>query len=381
MINRRIQKEASNKSIGPKQVQQNASDEIKQLYKEGKQQYERGDTLGLKTTIEKMEEINEQSSFVHVLKSFLLLHDGNFELSYESIKKYLELTPSNSDPYALECMTVWNMLTQNYKTAIKQFNQLLSKTQETQSRCIYLMKIAICKKKLGFYHTADDILNRVLAIPEGYKMYPLIKLEAIHILILRKKFDEAQLQLKLFPCPCSNSLVNRLHAYTFYAKGWFQEVLDFCENTPKDVFLDYLIIRTRMLVSPGSPILNCYFQNIIKISPNNPIFFNTYGNYLVSRGCINTAMNYYKRSMSLDPLYSPAYKNLKFITENFNCCVQKIVPCEHVEGWNLRDIEPEVEACGFFNTHHKKEQQKVLQSPSFYLKYEALENIPHNLSL
>ncbi|OQS55816.1 hypothetical protein EHP00_358 [Ecytonucleospora hepatopenaei] len=302
------------------------------------------------TTATKLEEINKEHPYVLVLNALYNIKVGKFCDAHSFLIRYVK-EHKKLDVFVLECMALWNYSVGRYEIAIKQYVKLLNFYNKNYAKKVQILfNISLCKKELGFYDFALEILERLLALPNGYMMLPRIYIQTFHIYLLKKNYAHVKNLLKIFKFPVNNPFLNRIYAQFLYGYKCYEDLIELVNASSYDTYLYYLAIRTGDFINLHQ---EYYFEEILSFSENNFYILNTYGNFIMKKGFVPTALQYYDMALSLNPEYRPAYKNREFITKHSKKLQNGKITYDSniLELFVPNDVEPEVCKFGFFNVN------------------------------
>lgn len=286
--------------------------------------------------------------FMNVVKAHLCLLHGDIIESHRYLYRFSQ-EAKRMDYLALNVIAMWNDTVGYNSIALLQYSECLNYNSSQKFAIPVLINLAAVKKRLNFYDKALSYLERILAIPEGYKSIIYIKLHVIHILILKEHFDEAFDEIHSYLMFKNNMFIQRLRIYVFYRLKNTKELLKY-NNEAKDPYVLYILARAG-IDNANLPINvgNC-LEEAIKACGNNEFFYNTCGNYYSKIGNYPEAIEQYKIALKIRPKFSIAMENLDLVTRMNN---RNEMNSSHEDEELLLknlDVNPDVEELGFFRT-------------------------------
>lgn len=318
-----------------------------EIFKNVKECFKSTSAKGIAQMAIQMEESNRTHPYVSVLKALYNFKAGNFLDAHAHLLFYMR-EHKKMDLFALEAMAMWNLTVGRTELALDQYIRLLKFYSRDMTKKVEIMfNIAICKKDLGFYDFALEILERMLALPDGYKMLPRIYIQTFHVYLLKENTSHLKKLLKMFKFPGNNSFMNRLYAEVLFLEGSYDDLIELVNTTKYDSYLYYLAVRAGDFTEVAQ---EYYFEELLYYAENNYYMLNTYANYLMRKGFYPTAAQYYEMSLRLNPEYGPALKNYEYIQKisKVENGIRVFQPTEKV--FVPVDIKPGVGKMGFFNT-------------------------------
>lgn len=188
---------------------------IKSMYEEFKKCFEIKNFSRIEIIIKNIGNVDPESNILNSIYGHLCLFKGQGLESY----KYLFLYSRNcksTDLWAISTMALFNHFAGEDELAIQQFTKVLSGSLPTKCLIFYLICAIKSKKRLGFFDSAYGYLERLQAVPDGFKMILLIKLEMIHILILKNMYEKAHEEIAKYMEFSRNDYIKRLFVYLLY---------------------------------------------------------------------------------------------------------------------------------------------------------------------
>lgn len=322
---------------------------IQDMYEEFKKCFEQRNFVQIDRIIKNIINVDSESNILNSIYGQISLFRGDGNAAYRYLLKYAQ-NHNSVDIWALRAMSLWNLFSGNYSLALKQFSEVLSGKLPTMSLIFIMINAAKTKKMLGFYDRAFSYLERLQTIPDGYKMILLIKLEIIHIYILKKDYNSALNEIDIYLQLGSNCYVRRLKVYILYLQKKYMNILSLIDEQATDPYITYIIARVGMDNQDFTNIdVVYYFEEAIRISRGNKYIHNTFGNYYSSINKFSEAAEQYNYALCIDPDFFAAKSNLNaFNRININ---KSVVDSEDINiSGILEDVDPDVEELGFLDT-------------------------------
>ncbi|ORD93648.1 hypothetical protein ECANGB1_1846 [Enterospora canceri] len=325
--------------------------------------------LEIESTISVLERHTTHQIHILILKALVAIKRGSLKRAYEILHKCMrECRQYNA--FALECMAMWNGAVGRHEDALRQYVRLLESSKHSVHKVEYLIKIAISKKNLGFYSTAMEIFERILAIPEGYARVPVIYTQIYHIYLLRGDLNNLSSFLSHYKFAVKSRFLNRIYGEMLYRQDKKNDLFQLVESTKYDTYLHYLQARMAMR---GFCCPEQYFERILKHSNDNYVILNTYGNYLYNKGRMSEALVYYTQSYGLNPTYGPVKYNLSLLKKLETTNPEAKEFFKSPGSFEPMDMDPFVEKCGFFNMDVELDSQASLLNESFVEMCDILD--------
>ena len=325
-------------------------------------------------SIVELENFNKKHPYVLILNAQFNTKQGHFQNAHGFLKRYLREF-KKFDIFACEAMALWNYCVGRLTTAEKQYVSLLDFYPEDEYKKVELMfNIAVCKKELGFYDFALEILTSLLGISEGFKILPKIYIQTYHICLLRRNFTELKNYLKMFTFPCKNPFLNRIYAEMLFLEESYDALFDLVNESDFDTYLCYLAIRACLVYRGENTELENYFEDLLYYAEENYFFLTTYGNFLLKRGYLASAAQYYRLALEKNPNYEYAKSNLQFI-ESFGVIedASNLYLDDKIKNYVPVDILPEVCNFGFFNVNVNLQGFACLLDQDFMNRAEIID--------
>lgn len=351
-----------------------ASSSVKQyiynLYEEFMKSFEQRSFDKIETIIKNITNVDPEANILNSIYGQICLFRGDGDEAYKYLLKYSE-NSQKVDLFALSSMALWNMFSGHYSLALKQFSYVLSGTFSTKFLIFIMINVAKAKKRLGFYDRSLDYLQRLQCVPEGYKMIMLIRLEIIHLYILKNDFNSAFEEIENYMQSDCNRYIKRLKVYLLYQQKNYKGILKFINDNNNDPYIYYIIARIGM---ENSSLINIdvihYLEEAITITKGNKYIYNTFGNYFSSIKRFSEAAEQYNCALSIDPNFKPAKENL-YIFDRAKNIDDSLFNTEKFKNMTNMFVEvvPDVEELGFFDTW------KLFGFSSFRSNYASKANI------
>lgn len=326
---------------------------INSMYEEFKRWFESRNISRIDKILKNITNVDPNSNILNIIYGSLALINGKAIESYELLFKYAQNCPQ-VDLWALNMMAMWNLFAGEHELALKQFGKVIEGPFPIKFRILAFINAAKTKKRLGFYDKSLEYFERLLHIPEGFRMAPVIMLEIIHIYILKRNYDLALNEIEKYCVNInSNPFIKRLRVYIYYMKNNYKEILKFKKDDDQDPYISYIIAREGLENPKIFNIdISLYLDEAIKGAKDNKYIYNTYGNYYYNTHRFSDAAEQYNNALSLDPKFSPALENLTSFVKASTKSRQAIYVTKN-NGNNdfvLSDVNPDVEELGFLDT-------------------------------
>lgn len=342
------------------------------MYEEYKKCFELKNFERIEKIIKNITNVDPGSNILNIIEGSLSLYRGEGSSAYKLLFEFTKNSDS-IDLWALNFIAMWNMITGQHKEALGQFAQILQGPFGSR----FLIGVMICtaktKKMLGFFDKSLEYFKRLLRIPEGFKMILLIKLEIIHIYILKKQYETALYEIEKYLKDSDNFFIRRLKIYIYYLKKNYKEILKFKREDEKDPYILYILARVG-LENPEYSNIDVSFclDEAIKNAKENKYIYNTYGNFYYSKNRFSDAAEQYNNALLLDPFFEPALSNLKLFVKAGSKSDQHIyfTKADKISNETLSDVNPDVEKLGFLDTW------KLLGYSTFRMDYLFLRKYP-----
>lgn len=335
---------------------------IQGMYEEFKKSLELKNYQRIDLVIKNITNVDPNSNYLNSILGQLSLLKGQGLDSYRYLFNFSRNSTSVDLP-ALGAMGLWNNFVGEYSIALTQFSKVIQGNFSKKFLIFILFNAAKAKKRLGFYDRAMDYLVRSLVDPEGYRMILMIKLETIHILILRLELEQAQDEIDEYMQYSNNIFLKRLRIFLSYSQKNFKDVARFNNEEDSDPYISYLLARCS-IENPKALNLDAVYllEEAIRATPDNKYIYNTLGNYYCSTERYSEAIEQYNIALSIDPGFDMVLNNLRSVNtiNTHNERNHKI----------LAEINPDVELMGFFNTW------KLYGYSSFKIDQRILKKIP-----
>lgn len=295
--------------------------------------------------------VDPSSNILNVIYGAICLLKGECVQSYTFLMKYAN-NCSVVDPWALLLMGTWNLFAGEYSLALKQLSNIKHGEFTNRSISTIMFFAAKTKKRLGFFDKSKNYFERLMSTPEGYKLITIIKLELMHIRILRKGYDDALQEIEFYSRFSNNVYLERLKVYIHYMKGNYREILRYKKADMLDPYISYLIARIGLEDPKAYNIdIAYYLDETMKYTRENKTVYNTYGIYCYSKHRFSDAAANFKAALEIDPDFQPAIYNLSFLVKAETKSNKLIYVSKQTnEEVLLADADPDLEEMGFFDT-------------------------------
>lgn len=335
------------RSSGTSPAAESIAEHVESLYIEYRQCFESRNMGRVFAIIKTIEESKSDSPLLNLMRGEIYLYVGDGDRSYEELQYYIN-NATIIDSYGMAVIALWNQAAGHSSESLSQHCESLRDNIDPR-RCVRTLLNAVHnKKRMRFLDGALEYYKRILALPEGYAMIPYILLEMIHLHILKKNFAEARSEIASYERHGSNTFLSRLSASVNYFTGEFDSILKKSHDTPSDPFISYLIGRIALEKGIQEIDSEHFLTKAAKKSKDNPHVYATRGNCLFLNGNPSAALDDYERALKIDP-------NLEYIKKNRQIVEQAMEKGYKATSKNIMsqisDIEPDVEALGFFYTY------------------------------
>jgi tetratricopeptide (TPR) repeat protein len=342
---------------------------VEGMYDEFKRSLESRNIRRIEKIIRNIESVDPQANVLNLIHGTVCLYHGDGIKAYSYLMKFSK-NSKMINHLALYSMGMWNMLSGNYKLANEQFGHSLNNQFSVKFVIPILICMAKTKKRLGFYDKSLRFFERILRIPEGFKLILLVKLEIIHIYILKEEYEKALFEIDQYMRESDNFFIRRLKAYVFYLQKRFTEFLSIKIDTESDPFVLYLVARAGMEgLKIGNNDISFLLDRICEITKNNKYVFNTYGNFYYNTQRFSDAAEMYNRALNIDPSFEPALTNVKLFLKT-NSKTNFTIYTAKSNSSPVIDTFPEIEEIGFFDTWN------MLGFPSLHVDHHFIEKSP-----
>ncbi|KAM0679680.1 hypothetical protein GINT2_002088 [Glugoides intestinalis] len=325
---------------------------INGMYEEFKKCFELRNFSKIDKIIKNIANVDPASNILNLIYGTLSLFKGQGVDSYNYLFKYAQ-NSQEVDLWATSMMAIWNLMARENTLALQQFGKIVEGQFSTRFLIFILISAAKTKKRLGFLDKALEYFQRLLAVPEGFNMLPMIKLEIIHIYILKKQYELALEEIEVYSSFGTNSFIKRLRVYILYLNRNFKEILKHKRDNDIDPYIAYIIARIG-LENPSMYNVDVpyFLDEAIKNAKENEYIYNTYGNFYYSTHRFSDAAEQYNSALSLDPKFAPAINNLALFVKASSKSNQAIyvTKSNSSDDFVLSDVNPDVEAVGFLDT-------------------------------
>ncbi|ELA42066.1 uncharacterized protein VICG_00915 [Vittaforma corneae ATCC 50505] len=277
---------------------------VNSMYDEFKRSFDQRHMARIDKILKNITNVDPNSNILNIIYGAMALINGKPIESYSHLFKYAQ-NSSSVDLWALNIMAMWNQLAGDCELALKQFGRVMEGEFANRFLVSVMIFAAKTKKRLGFLDRALDYLERLLSTFDGFRMCAIIKLEIIHIYILKKKYDLAMAEIEEY---CEhlgiNYFIKRLRVYIHYLRGSHKEILKYKKDEEFDPYISYILAREGL---ENPKIFNIdiplYLDEAIKGDKENKYIYNTYGNYYYSTHRFSDAAEQYNNALSLDPKF------------------------------------------------------------------------------
>lgn len=294
--------------------------------------------------------IQPDSPVLSLIQGEALLYKGLCSKSRLSLQRFINRT-REFDTYALNLIAMWNEAAGFHKIALLQYVECMRYATDAEACARLVFNATNSKKRLRFLDTSLSYYQRLLAIPDGFRLLPCIKIEMIHLHILKKNFSAAMREIEIYLRYGRCCFIDRLQAYVNYVQREFNEVLRHKNDGTVDPYIAYLIARIG-LENPATDIdVAYYFDEAIKCAGGNAYIYNSYGNYYYSVRRYSDAAEQYSNALSADPRFQPAIDNMDLMMRANSAFPESIYVANTDGSTNvaLKENDPDVEEMGFLN--------------------------------
>lgn len=346
---------------------------INMMYEEFKNCFEQKNFSRIEKIIKNIENVDVNANVLNCIYGHLCLVKGEGKDAYNYIFKYVK-NATIVDAWVSNSMAMWNLIIGNYPLALKQFTQGIEGVYSDKYLVSLLINLAKTKKRMGFLDRALEYYERIMCIPHGFQLYLLIKLEIIHICILKRSYEAALKEIESYAQLSNNYFIKRLKIYIMFVQKNYKEILKYKKDENCDPYIAYIIARIGLENSRSINIDIPYYLDLaIKGSQNNKYIYNTYGNYYSNIGRYSDAAEYYNNALCLDPKFTSALENMSLFVQANTTSNQPIyIAKDDGKGGQLMlsDVNPDVESLGFLNTWN------LLGYKTFHIDYLTLKKMP-----
>lgn len=322
-----------------------------ELFSEYKKQFEARNFSRIEKVIVEFETRFPESPILNAIKGEQFLYHGNSEKSHHCLSNYL-MQAKQLDPYVLGVIAMWNDAAGFCREAFTQFVERLRFTRDPGSTAWYLFHAITNKKRCKFLDTALQYYERLISVPEGYRLLRCVKIEMAHIYLLKKNYSAASSILsqcsKFRPC----IFTVRLEVYIHYTEHNYSEIMKHKGDTPMDPYIAYIIGRVGMENPETEYDIPYFFNEAIKYGGNLAHVHNSYGNYYYKLGRYSDATEQYENALRLDSNFQPSRENLALIAKTSLGSNGILFADNHgrrpAEAYCM-ESDPDVEEMGFLN--------------------------------
>lgn len=382
-------KEASSRKFDTQELStatpENNVKAIYELFENYKSCFRASNFNGIEKVIASIASIAPESPILDLINGEISLFKGHPDKSYLHISRYLskirctELSDENPNmrygveginnnksngisffnsvvhSYALKVIAMWNDAMGFYKVGYTQHVRRLKYPIDKEAKVWTLFHAITNKKRMSFLDSARAYYERIMALPDGYKLLRCIKLQMIHLHVLKKDYSSAADIIKNYVRFRSCIYIRRMVAYINYNEKNYVDIMKSSPECAADPYISYIIARTCLDNMSGGSIsgvdVSYYFDEAIKKGGPNAFFHNTYGNYFYKIRRYADAAEQYKNALSVNPNFVPAIENMKKISKFYHSSTDNTYVANSInsETTNLSDSDPDVEEMGFFD--------------------------------
>lgn len=325
---------------------------VNSMYEEFKRWFEARNMSRIDKILKNITNVDPNSNVINIICGALALVNGKATESYNLLLKYAQNSTA-VDLWALNIMGMWNQFAGEHRLALSQFGKVMEGQFSNKFLISVMINAAKIKKRLGFLDRALDYFERLLCVPEGFRMCPIIKLEIIHIYILKEEYDLAMSEIENYSVNINNNcFIKRLRVYMHYLQNNYKEVLKYKKEDELDPYISYITARIGLenpkLFNIDVPF---YLDEAIRAAKENKYVHNTYGNYYYSIHRFSDAAEHYNNALALDPKFEPATDNLSLFVKASYKSNQPIYITKSNGSGTLRlaDVTPDIEEVGFLD--------------------------------
>lgn len=333
----------------PNSIEEQHKKAIQDLYNEFKKCFETRNFERMGKIKDAIVSIKPDSPILNLIYGQEALLNGNGEISYNYLFKYVKCG-INIDTYGLFTIALWNKIAGNRLLALRQLTDCMNDTCDNKTLANLILHSTDIKKRLGFLSTSLDYYQRLLQCPEGYKMILYIKLQTIHIAILKGDYDIAQKDINRYMYINQNRYIRRLNAYLQYQTDSCKDLARSRNNKLPDAYIMYLMGRKSMDKRDYENVAY-FYDEAMKLGEQNSYICNSYGNYYYITGRIEEAVKFYNMAINYNPECAPAIKNLSHFIKihdkngNFSYLINDM----DRDSFTPVEEDPDIESMGFFN--------------------------------
>lgn len=255
--------------------------------------------------------------------------------------------------------------------------------------------IKMDSSKIDYHHLLADVyldysksyqaLNTMKNIATIYpnRIPTLLKLSQFQLIL--KKHDESMATIgKILELDPQNAEAFFLRGLNFKEKNITKSTINSLQKAVEldpDI-TDAWIMLGELFAAEKNPAAIQYFDNAVRVDPNNIAALHTKANYLQQTGSLLEAIEVYRNIIQLDPSYSDAYYNtglaylemdsVDLAYRNFDIVV-KTDPT-NVSGYYFRGVSSQMK--GAFAKAKNDYQQAINLAPEFEQAKKALNDLP-----
>lgn len=353
------------------------------LFNEYKKNFQNKNFTSISNILAGIESIDNNSAYIDIINGEQYLYHGNCDKSFFHLNKYLSEN-NEVDPYALQVIANWNEMAGFYRIAYSQYAKSASYPMSHKSLAWVLFSAITNKKRSGFLNGALSYYERLISVTEGYKLLRLIRIEMVHLYVVKKNFQAAISMITQYNKIRQCIFIKRLKVYIDYVEHNYNEILKYKDERPLDLYISYIIGRIGLENPDFEWDIRYYFEKVIKQGENSAYVYNSYGNYYMKMNKLTEAYEQYQNALTVDSTFESAIENINFLKKYFTPQGELIYnPDLENESVSFPIVEsdPDVEEMGFLNinsllgyTNFKKSQENIKKMGSLRLISQLFQN-------
>ncbi len=347
---------------------------IEELFNDYKKNFQIKNLSSIANIISSLESLDPESPYLDIINGEQYLYHGNYDKSFFYLNKYLSEN-AEVDPYALLVIATWNETAGFYKIAFSQFTKLCEIITDEKMLAWVLFCAITNKKRCKFLNKAASYYERLICIPEGYKLLRLIRIEMTHLYILKGNFEAAMQMINEDKNVRQCIFLKRLKVYIDYIERNYDEVFKYKNEKPLDPYISYIIGRIGLDNPEYDYDIRYYFEKLIKQGENSAFVYNSYGNYYVKVNKLLEALEQYNNALTVDANFKPAMENMNLLKKSGvkeNLLLQEYKAlCKEVS-FEPVESNPDVEDMGYLNINSLIGYTKLKKCPRSIEKMGAL---------
>ncbi|KAI4293295.1 hypothetical protein PAPHI01_2569 [Pancytospora philotis] len=320
---------------------------IDELFADYRVLFIRRNFVKIEQIIASVMQIDSGSPVLQIIHADMAVYRGEMERARRHLAQYIGSVPA-VDPYAAQLIAFWNYSCGFGALAAAQYARALPGLVEHPVAARALLAVVAVKKRARFLDAALRSFSRLLAVPEGFKLYPCIQFHIIHIYIMKNDIDAALNAISFISMYFNSPFIRRLTAYANYKLKNYKCFLSTRCDASLDPYVAYLIARVALAEALPDIDVSGLLGLAIKASPDSAGLHNTLGNHWLGAGNYKEARACYERALACDSRFQCARKNMLLVER---LAAERASGSESSEPFVLApaETEPDVEETGFFN--------------------------------